>query len=41
LYFIIQLDPKKYLSKKNHRSFFQKGVLLSGFAPKYPWAFRG
>jgi hypothetical protein len=20
--------------------FFQKGVLLSGFAPKYPWIFR-
>jgi hypothetical protein len=41
LYFIIWLDLKKYLSKKNYRFFFQKGVLLSGFAPKYPWAFRG
>jgi hypothetical protein len=29
------------LSKKNHKFSFQKGVLLSGFAPKYPWAFRG
>jgi hypothetical protein len=33
LYFIIQLDPKKYLSKQNYRFFFQKGVVLSGFAP--------
>jgi hypothetical protein len=41
LYFIIRLDPEKYLSKKNYRFFFQKGVVLSGFAPKYPWAFRG
>jgi hypothetical protein len=28
------------LSKKNYRFFFQKGVVLSGFAPKYPWSFR-
>jgi hypothetical protein len=41
LYFIIWLDPEKYSSKKNYRSFFQKRVVLTGVAPKYPWAFRG
>jgi hypothetical protein len=40
LYFIVQLDLEKYLSKNNYRSFFQNGVVLSGFAPKYPWIFR-
>jgi hypothetical protein len=40
LYFIIQLDLEKYLSKNNYRSFLQKGVVLSGFAPKYSWIFR-
>jgi hypothetical protein len=32
---------RKILVKKNYRFFFQKGVVLSGFAPKYPWTFRG
>jgi hypothetical protein len=41
LYFIIWLDPEKYLAKKNYRFFIQKGVVFSGFASKYPWAFRG
>jgi hypothetical protein len=41
LYFIIRLDPKKYLSKKNYMFFFQKGIVMNDFAPKYPWAFRG
>jgi hypothetical protein len=29
------------LSKNNYMFFLQKGVVLSGFAPKYPWTFRG
>jgi hypothetical protein len=29
------------LSKKNYMFFFQKEVVLSGFTPKCPWAFRG
>jgi hypothetical protein len=29
------------LSKTNYRIFFEKGVVFSGFAPKYPWAFTG
>jgi hypothetical protein len=29
------------LLKNNYRFFSQKGIVLSGFAPKYPWAFRG
>jgi hypothetical protein len=32
---------RKILVKKELQVFFQKGVVLSGFAPKYPWAFRG
>jgi hypothetical protein len=40
LYFIIQIDLEKYLSKNNYRFFFQKEVVLSGFTPKHPWAFR-
>jgi hypothetical protein len=39
LCFIIQLDKKKILVKKELQ--VQKEVVLSGFAPKYPWAFRG
>jgi hypothetical protein len=40
LYFIVLLDQKKYLLKNNYMSFFQKGVVLSGFVLKYPWIFR-
>jgi hypothetical protein len=28
------------LSKTNYMFFFSKGVVLSGFTPKYPWIFR-
>jgi hypothetical protein len=37
LYFIVRLDLEQYLSKNNHRPIFHKGVVLIGFAPKYPW----
>jgi hypothetical protein len=41
LLFYCTVRSKKYLSKNNYRFFFEKGVVLSGFAPKYPQAFRG
>jgi hypothetical protein len=41
LYFIVRLDLEKYLSKNNYKPFSSEGVVLSGFAPKYPWNFRG
>jgi hypothetical protein len=33
---MVSLDLEKYLSKNNYKSFFEKGVVLSGFAPKIP-----
>jgi hypothetical protein len=41
VFYHILRSRKKYLSKNNSRFFFQKGIVLSGFVPKYPWAFRG
>jgi hypothetical protein len=41
LVFYHTVRSRKMLVKKNYRFFSQKGVVLSGFAPKYPWAFRG
>jgi hypothetical protein len=41
LVFYHSVKSRKILVKKICRSFFQKGVILSGFVPKYPWAFRG
>jgi hypothetical protein len=37
LVFYHTVRSRKYLSKKNYRLFFQKEVVLSGFAPKYLW----
>jgi hypothetical protein len=39
--FYCMLYLEKYISKNNIGPFFQEEVVLSGFAPKYPWIFRG
>ena len=35
------VKSRKILVKKELQALFSKGVVFSGFAPKYPWAFRG
>jgi hypothetical protein len=41
LVFYHTVRSRKILVKKEIQVFFQKGVVLSDFAPKYLWAFRG
>jgi hypothetical protein len=41
LAFYHTVRSRKILVKKELQVLYSKGVVLSGFAPKYPWAFRG
>jgi hypothetical protein len=40
LIFYHTVRSRKILVKKELQVLFSEGVVLSGFAPKYPWAFR-
>jgi hypothetical protein len=41
LVFYRTVRSKKILIKKQLQVLLSEGVVLSGFAPKYPWIFRG
>jgi hypothetical protein len=41
LVFYPMVRSRKILVKKELQVLFSEGVVLSGFAPKYPWIFRG
>jgi hypothetical protein len=41
LVFYHTVRSRKIHVKKKLQVLFSEGVVLSGFAPKYPWAFRG